>query len=100
MGFEHIVREVGQIYEAFFEDTDEKDKKNQVVAELPGKFAELLHYGLAMELMDGENSFIPVNWIGAVFDKLGEHCKEGANHVHLQSIVGLQSSGKSSFLNC
>ena len=33
---------------------------------LPQKVAELMKYGIVIELMDGDNSFIPCNWITAV----------------------------------
>ena len=69
--------------------------------------ADLMLQGYAIELMDGDNSFIWLDWINAILSNLNHKIKEfiGAeNHYNPQgiaiSIMGLQSSGKSTMLNC
>lgn len=94
-GFEHLIREMGQIYEAVSLRAGVRD--NSIIKLLPRKVAEQLLLGNCIELMDGENSFIPVNWIKAVMNELDSLC--GQPFVSVQSIVGEQSSGKSTFLN-
>ena len=71
-GFEHLIRECGQIYEAV--SMRIKDPRNSVLKMLPRKVAEQLLLGNCIELMDGENSFIPVNWINAVMKELHQLC--------------------------
>lgn len=64
---------------------------------MPKKVAEQLLLGNCIELMDGENSFIAINWMQAILKELD--CLCGSPPVNVQSIIGEQSSGKSTFLN-
>ena len=43
-----------------------------MVKKLPGKIANLLMNGVAIEFMDGENSYVPTTWIGGILDNLHE----------------------------
>uniref|UniRef100_A0A803VYJ6 VLIG-type G domain-containing protein n=1 Tax=Ficedula albicollis TaxID=59894 RepID=A0A803VYJ6_FICAL len=63
IGLEHLLREVGQIY----------------------------------ELMDGDASYLPLRWVGAIFDSLIERL--GDKRVFVLSVLGIQSTGKSTLLN-
>uniref|UniRef100_A0A8B9QS65 VLIG-type G domain-containing protein n=1 Tax=Anas platyrhynchos TaxID=8839 RepID=A0A8B9QS65_ANAPL len=89
----HILREVGQIYEAL-ESTNSKEK---LYVKLPEIAANLMVLGYPIELMDGDASYIPLQWIGAVFDRLIE--KLGDKRVFVLSVLGIQSTGKSTLLN-
>jgi hypothetical protein len=69
--------------------------------------ADLMLQGYAIELMDGDNSFIWLDWINAILSNLNLKIKDfiGANDEYNPqgiaiSIMGLQSSGKSTMLNC
>ncbi|XP_032040421.1 interferon-induced very large GTPase 1-like [Aythya fuligula] len=93
IGLEHILREVGQIYEAL-ESTTSKEKW---YVKLPEIAANLMILGYPIELMDGDASYIPLQWIGAVFDRLIE--KLGDKRVFVLSVLGIQSTGKSTLLN-
>ncbi|XP_032040425.1 interferon-induced very large GTPase 1-like [Aythya fuligula] len=93
IGLEHILREVGQIYEAL-ESTTSKEKW---YVKLPEIAASLMVLGYPIELMDGDASYIPLQWIGAVFDRLIE--KLGDKRVFVLSVLGIQSTGKSTLLN-
>ncbi|XP_032040428.1 interferon-induced very large GTPase 1-like [Aythya fuligula] len=93
IGLEHILREVGQIYEAL-ESTTSKEKW---YVKLPEIAANLMVLGYPIELMDGDASYIPLQWIGAVFDRLIE--KLGDKRVFVLSVLGIQSTGKSTLLN-
>ncbi|XP_072553862.1 interferon-induced very large GTPase 1-like [Paramormyrops kingsleyae] len=88
IGLQHIMREVGQMYEC-------SDK--QSVGALPAIGAEMLISGYPLELMDGDESQVPLIWIQAVLKSLIE--KLGDKKVYVLSILGLQSSGKSTLLN-
>ncbi|XP_052556154.1 interferon-induced very large GTPase 1-like [Tympanuchus pallidicinctus] len=93
IGLEHILREVGQIYEAL-ESTDSKDERLQ---KLPEIAADLMVSGYPIELMDGDASYVPLQWVAAIFDRLIE--KLGDTRVFVLSVLGIQSTGKSTLLN-
>ncbi|KAM6405878.1 interferon-induced very large GTPase 1-like isoform 1-T2 [Pluvialis apricaria] len=93
IGLEHILREVGQIYEAL-ESMNSKDKH---FVKLPEIAADLMVSGYPIELMDGDASYVPLRWVGAIFDKLIE--KLGDKRVFVLSVLGIQSTGKSTLLN-
>ncbi|KAI4891125.1 hypothetical protein NFI96_017222 [Prochilodus magdalenae] len=94
-GLEHILREMGQIYEASV--SVKQPKKDGDLSYLPGLAAELMISGHPMELMDGDAAHIPLIWVSAVLDKLVK--KLGDQRVFVLSVLGMQSSGKSTMLN-
>ncbi|XP_009984214.1 PREDICTED: up-regulator of cell proliferation [Tauraco erythrolophus] len=93
IGLEHILREVGQIYEAL-QSTNSED---ECFVKLPEIAAGLMVSGYPIELMDGDASYIPLRWVGAIFDRLIE--KLGDKRVFVLSVLGIQSTGKSTLLN-
>uniref|UniRef100_A0A674J473 VLIG-type G domain-containing protein n=1 Tax=Terrapene triunguis TaxID=2587831 RepID=A0A674J473_9SAUR len=93
IGLEHILREVGQIYEAL----DAVVQKDKCFLELPQIAADLMISGYPIELMDGDASYVPLKWVGAVFDSL--IMKLGDRKVFVLSVLGIQSTGKSTLLN-
>uniref|UniRef100_A0A8D0GZN1 VLIG-type G domain-containing protein n=1 Tax=Sphenodon punctatus TaxID=8508 RepID=A0A8D0GZN1_SPHPU len=93
IGLEHVLREVGQIYKAL----DAFPQKDKCFFELPRIAAHLMVSGIPIELMDGDASYVPLKWIGEVFDKLIE--KLGDKKVFVLSVLGIQSTGKSTLLN-
>ncbi|XP_074845148.1 interferon-induced very large GTPase 1-like [Carettochelys insculpta] len=93
IGLEHILREVAQIYEAL----DTFPQEDQHFLELPQIAADLMASGYPIELMDGDVSYVPLKWVRAVFDKLTE--KLGDKKVFVLSVLGIQSTGKSTLLN-
>lgn len=94
LGIEHFLREVGQIYEALEEASSQT---NTLFLSLPQMVADLMISGAPIELMDGDASYVPLKWVAAVFDKVSE--KLGDKRVFVLSVLGLQSSGKSTLLN-
>ncbi|XP_052395548.1 interferon-induced very large GTPase 1-like [Carassius gibelio] len=96
-GLEHIIREIGQIYESC--SSVKKNKKDPQVhfSSLPSLAAEMMISGFPLELMDGDAAHVPVIWISAVLDQLVQ--KLGDQRVFVLSVLGLQSSGKSTMLN-
>ncbi|KAL6483808.1 hypothetical protein MHYP_G00086800 [Metynnis hypsauchen] len=94
LGLEHIVREMGQIYEAWAECPD---RMTAEVSVLPFLAADLLISGHPVELMDGEAAHVPLTWIQSVLDKVTERL--GDQRVFVLSVLGLQSTGKSTMLN-
>ncbi|XP_015415018.1 PREDICTED: interferon-induced very large GTPase 1 [Myotis davidii] len=94
LGIEQFLREVGQIYEALEETYL---TKNTLYLSLPQIAADLMISGAPIELMDGDASYVPVKWVAALFDKVSE--KLGNKRLFVLSVLGLQSSGKSTLLN-
>ena len=102
-GLEHLLRELGQVYEAAVEgklndeDTSSHGILDFYISSLPKAAAELLIEGYPLELMDGDAAHVPLGWVIAVI-------KEAASILHdpkvfVLSVLGLQSTGKSTMLN-
>ncbi|XP_039237887.1 interferon-induced very large GTPase 1-like [Pipra filicauda] len=93
IGLEHLLREVGQIYEV----QEVMSSKHENVVKLPQVAADLMVSGYPVELMNGDASYLPLRWVGAIFDSLIERL--GDKRVFVLSVLGLQSTGKSALLN-
>ncbi|XDV12172.1 hypothetical protein PO909_000891 [Leuciscus waleckii] len=96
-GLEHIMREIGQIYESCSSVKKNKKDLQFDLSSLPSVAVEMMISGLPLELMDGDAAHVPVIWISAVLDKLIQ--KLGDRRVFVLSVLGIQSSGKSTMLN-
>ncbi|XP_065134363.1 interferon-induced very large GTPase 1-like [Paramisgurnus dabryanus] len=96
-GLEHIIREIGQIYESCSSVKKNKTDLQIHFSSLPSLAAEMMISGFPLELMDGDTAHVPLIWITAVLDKLVQ--KLGDQRVFVLSVLGLQSSGKSTMLN-
>uniref|UniRef100_A0A674B3T1 Interferon-induced very large GTPase 1-like n=1 Tax=Salmo trutta TaxID=8032 RepID=A0A674B3T1_SALTR len=97
-GFEHILREMGQIYEAHASVARQSKGESEVtVSYLPELAAELMISGHPIELMDGDAAHVPLTWIHGVLDEVIK--KLGDQRVFVLSILGIQSTGKSTMLN-
>uniref|UniRef100_A0A8C3TXH6 VLIG-type G domain-containing protein n=1 Tax=Catharus ustulatus TaxID=91951 RepID=A0A8C3TXH6_CATUS len=90
IGLEHFLREIGQFYEVLDEQKDDFGKLPQIAA-------ELMVLGYPVELIDGDISYLPLSWVGAIFDSLIKRL--GDKRVFVLSVLGIQSSGKSTLLN-
>ena len=97
IGIEHFFREMGQIYETAISLQKEFGESNENVLNYPRKMVELIADGYSMEIMDGDSTHVPIEWVSAVFKELQN--AYGNGEVCVVSIVGLQSSGKSTLLN-
>ncbi|XP_048036135.1 interferon-induced very large GTPase 1-like isoform X2 [Megalobrama amblycephala] len=96
-GLEHIMREIGQIYESCSSVNENKKDLEVHFSSLPILAAEMMISGFPLELMDGDAAHVPLIWISAVLDELIQ--KLGDQRVFVLSVLGLQSSGKSTMLN-
>uniref|UniRef100_A0A8C1XDB8 VLIG-type G domain-containing protein n=1 Tax=Cyprinus carpio TaxID=7962 RepID=A0A8C1XDB8_CYPCA len=95
-GLEHILREIGQIYESC--SSVKKNKTDfKFNFSLPSLAAEMMISGFPLELMDGDAAHVPLIWVTAVLDALIQ--KLGDQRVYVLSVLGIQSSGKSTMLN-
>ena len=98
IGLKTCFRELGQIYEAV-KDTEPCPILNlkSKMEKLPCIAAEILAAGFPLEIIDGEASHVPVTWIKAVLQAVGKLFS--GKKVFVLSILGVQSSGKSTLLN-
>uniref|UniRef100_A0A8C5QCS3 VLIG-type G domain-containing protein n=1 Tax=Leptobrachium leishanense TaxID=445787 RepID=A0A8C5QCS3_9ANUR len=100
LGIEHFLREMGQFYEAECSMLSKNliQKKDRQYTQLPGMAADLLLDGFPLELIDGDASNIPLQWITDVLTELdtktGGRCR-----MRVISVLGVQSTGKSTLLN-
>ncbi|KAM3919956.1 LOW QUALITY PROTEIN: interferon-induced very large GTPase 1-like [Leptodactylus fuscus] len=93
-GLEHILREVGQTYEALHD----LQLKDECFHDLPKIAADMMVYdGYPIELMDGDACYVPINWIKAVLTEVIKII--GDKRMFVLSVLGIQSSGKSTLLN-
>lgn len=90
---ENCFKEIGQVYEAVKEST----QHTNFIKILPTIAAETLMDGFALELMDGESSHVPITWVCDVIKCLKNII--GDKNLFILSILGVQSSGKSTLLN-
>ncbi|KAI7804126.1 putative interferon-induced very large GTPase 1-like, partial [Triplophysa rosa] len=96
-GLEHIMREIGQIYESCSCVNENKQGLHLNFSSLPSLAAEMMISGFPLELMDGDAAHVPLIWVSAVLDKLIH--KLGDQRIFVLSVLGIQSSGKSTMLN-
>ncbi|XP_028403314.1 interferon-induced very large GTPase 1-like [Dendronephthya gigantea] len=85
-GLEHIIRELAQLYEIEESEYD-----------YAGAAADMLLSGQPLEILDGDSFYIQPRWFEAVFTKLEQKTKNAK--IFVISVVGIQSSGKSTMLN-
>ncbi|CAG2197464.1 unnamed protein product [Mytilus edulis] len=72
-GFEHLCREMGQMYEAMMECNLPAPVKYQTIhSVLPHISARLLLMGHPFEVMDGDTANVPLLWVKAVLKELRE----------------------------
>jgi hypothetical protein len=93
LNIEHLWRELSQLYTTILEP----EKRSPVIEGIPRLAAQHLLDGFCLELLDGDSNMIHMNWITKVFDELGTMIKN--NRIFVLSVMGIQSSGKSTLLN-
>uniref|UniRef100_A0A8C4TIQ6 VLIG-type G domain-containing protein n=1 Tax=Erpetoichthys calabaricus TaxID=27687 RepID=A0A8C4TIQ6_ERPCA len=93
LGIEHLLRELGQIFEALLS----QQGKKEIVMSLPLLVADLMISGYPIELIDGDASHVPVTWVSAVLEQVIQ--KLGDKRIFVLSVLGIQSTGKSTLLN-
>lgn len=97
-GLEHLIRELGQLYECVMVFKQKCGYKTlNGIKMIPELVAKLLLKGEALEILDGDTANVPLHWIQSVFRCLKEDL--GNRKLFVVSTLGLQSSGKSTLLN-
>lgn len=92
LGLEHVLRELGQIYEAL-----ESNIQDPNISNLPKIAANLMIWGYPIELMDGDAAHVPLKWITAILHELKDAL--GDKKLFVLSVLGIQGTGKSTLLN-
>uniref|UniRef100_A0A3B3BI15 VLIG-type G domain-containing protein n=2 Tax=Oryzias melastigma TaxID=30732 RepID=A0A3B3BI15_ORYME len=96
-GLEHIFREMSQIYEAHQSLKRQTHCRHTEWVKYPELAADLMISGHPMELMDGDAGHVPLTWISGLLQEVIK--KLGDQRVFVLSVLGVQSSGKSTMLN-
>ena len=99
-GLEHLLRELGQLYETAAAQQSQHSSDPPVmeqISRLPEAAAELLIDGYPLEVMDGDAAHVPIRWIKAVLNEVVRILDDPK--VYVMSVLGLQSTGKSTMLN-
>eukprot|EP00062_Callorhinchus_milii_P024980 gi/632985467/ref/XP_007909700.1/ PREDICTED: interferon-induced very large GTPase 1-like [Callorhinchus milii] len=94
LGLEHFLREIGLVYETF----KALSEISPNISKLPVIAAELLLDGFPLELIDGDVCGVAVDWVTEVFKQV-ERMKGGECRVFVLTVLGVQSTGKSTLLN-
>ncbi|XP_078736051.1 interferon-induced very large GTPase 1-like [Lampetra fluviatilis] len=103
LGLVHFIREIGQYYEATNSVQKHSVPKTTAPAyrkapTLPAVAAELFLEGFPLELMDGDVGCIPIDWVTDVLKAVS--AKFGRDpRVCVLTVLGVQSTGKSTLLN-
>uniref|UniRef100_UPI00398F465C interferon-induced very large GTPase 1-like n=1 Tax=Pristiophorus japonicus TaxID=55135 RepID=UPI00398F465C len=98
LGLEHFMREIGLIYEMLINQNNQTEEEEGIVQQLPSIAADLMLDGFPLELIDGDVSNIPLQWVTAVLKKV-EHKVGRETRVFVLTVLGVQSTGKSTLLN-
>ncbi|KAJ8382424.1 hypothetical protein SKAU_G00032020 [Synaphobranchus kaupii] len=95
LGTEHFLREMGQLYESACSFPKVPTSEIQI---LPRLCAQLLQEGFPLELVDGDASNIPLQWVTQVLHELN-HLTQDECKIRVVTVLGVQSTGKSTLLN-
>ncbi|XP_069838440.1 up-regulator of cell proliferation-like [Dendropsophus ebraccatus] len=98
LGVEHFIREVAQIYEAQCVAAKNCMGYENSLYQIPGIAADLFLEGTPLELIDGDVSNIPLQWITDVLTEL-DRKTGGQCGMRVITVLGVQSTGKSTLLN-
>ncbi|XP_061117915.1 interferon-induced very large GTPase 1-like [Conger conger] len=95
LGTEHFLREMGQLYESA---CSLPKALTPEMKRLPRLCAKLLQEGFPLELVDGDSSSIPLEWVTQVLKELHDLTKNTCK-IRVVTVLGIQSTGKSTLLN-
>ncbi|XP_067865890.1 interferon-induced very large GTPase 1-like [Heterodontus francisci] len=98
LGLEHFMREIGLIYETLINQNNCDEEEKSIVQKLPHIAADLMLDAFPLELIDGDVSNIPLQWITAVLEAVEQRIGR-ETCVFVLTVLGVQSTGKSTLLN-
>ena len=97
-GLEHLMREMAQMYDVAMHVNRNEENLSKSLFYLSDIAARLLLAGHPTELMDGDHGVLPLVWIKSVFNSVVKLIGKNKK-LFVLSILGIQSSGKSTLLN-
>ncbi|XP_060588547.1 interferon-induced very large GTPase 1-like, partial [Ruditapes philippinarum] len=92
---EHLLREINHIYNVCL--ILKRETSLPPVDKMKTTLANLIYIGYTFELVDGDNFFLPTHWVEEILQSLS--FKIDNKSFLTLSVLGLQSSGKSTLLN-
>ncbi|XP_073491228.1 up-regulator of cell proliferation-like [Aquarana catesbeiana] len=98
LGIEHFLRELAQFYEAEYFMVNDGKISERKFCKLPEIASDLLLDGFPLELIDGDASNIPLQWITDVLEAVDKKMKCQCR-MRVITVLGVQSTGKSTLLN-
>lgn len=96
LGLEHFLREMGLIFE--LKQTSPGSGSHSVLR-LPSIAADLLLYGIPLEIMDGDASNIPTLWLSCVFAELRRRLPEQQCRTRVLTSMGAYHAGNAEVLS-
>lgn len=97
-GTEYLFRELGHMCDSAIE-TNYKGQclTLPIVNKLAEMVADLILAGMTFEIVDGDSNFMPENWVDITLKKMADKLDNPT--IATVSVLGVQGSGKSTFLN-
>ncbi|XP_030008957.1 interferon-induced very large GTPase 1 [Sphaeramia orbicularis] len=96
LGLEHFLREMGLIFELTHISPG---SGSQNVLRLPSLAADLLLYGIPLEIMDGDASNIPLCWLGCVFAELKRRLPQDKLKTRVMTMLGVHDAKNAKVLS-
>ena len=102
LGLEHLFREIGQIYESLtnaIQELDTVHRNTDCLGKLSDMMSDLLVEGYPIEIIDGDAAYVAMTWMKAILSSLGQKLRPLNAKIFTLSVLGVQSTGKSTLLN-
>lgn len=96
LSLEHFLRETGLIFELTHVSPS---SGSQNVLRLPSLASELLLYGVPLELMDGDASNIPIQWLACVLAELKRSLPQEDCRIHVLANLGVHHAKNAEILS-
>ncbi|XP_075997601.1 interferon-induced very large GTPase 1 [Genypterus blacodes] len=96
LGLEHFLREMGLIFEL---TCNKQGTGNSNVLRLPSLAADLLLYGIPLELMDGDASNIPTKWLCCVLAEFKRRFPQEEFRTRVMTNLGVHRARNSEVLS-
>ena len=95
VNIEHLWRELSHLY-----TSTAPWNRSPIIWKIPRFAAQHLVDGFSIELLDGDSNLIHLEWMTEVLHELGSLIdKKNRERIFVLSVMGVQSSGKSTLLN-
>ena len=100
----NFFREMGQLYEAVADLSDNYPRDDQVIDEMANisvmtkMMSQIFKVGYPLEILNGDLDVICTRWLKGILRQLYD-IKDFNLEIKVMSVLGMQGSGKSTFLN-